>query len=386
MRAALPPAKLGATWTEIGRQVGPLQAVEGVEIHAGPQGMSVVLVAARFERAELVIRIVYDPEGHVAGLLFQPKPAAVDWSPPPYADPSVFEERPVVVGSRPGLPGVLSVPTGGAGGGLPALVLVHGSGPNDQDESVGGVKVFKDLAWGLASRGIAVLRYVKRTRHSPEGVVTQREEVEDAARDAVELLRATPGVDPARIFLLGHSQGGYLGPRIARDVPGLSGLVILAGSTRPLHDSMLDQFACFLTLDPGNQALPPMIEATLKMKAIVLDPALSADQKVDLPTGGSVTGAYFLDVRDYDPPAVAKALSCRIFVLQGERDYQVTDRDFEGWRSALSGKDNVILKTYPALNHLFVAGEGPPSPAEYQAPGHVDEVLVDDIARWIAAS
>ena len=384
VRAALPPAKLAETWGAIEGQVGPLKAVDGVEVHA-QQGMSVVLVAAKFERAELVIRLVVDPAGQVAGLFFQPKPPSTDWAPPPYADPATFDERAVVVGSQPGLPGVLSMPKS-AGAGAAAVVLVHGSGPNDQDESIGGLKVFKDLAWGLATRGIAVLRYVKRTRHSPAGVVTQKEEVVDGARDAVALLRATSGVDPARIFVLGHSQGGYLAPRIAREVPGLAGLVILAGSTRPLHDSMLDQFAYFLTLDPGNQAIDAMLDATKKFKAIVEDPALAPDQKVDLPTGGSVTGAYFLDVRDYDPAATAKELSCRLLVLQGDRDYQVTERDFDRWRAALASRDDVVLKTYPKLNHLFVAGEGTPSPAEYQAPGHVEVSVLDDIAAWIRAA
>lgn len=384
VRAALPPAKLAETWGAIEGQVGPLKAVDGVEVHA-QQGMSVVLVAAKFERAELVIRLVVDPAGQVAGLFFQPKPPSTDWAPPPYADPATFDERAVVVGSQPGLPGVLSMPKS-AGAGAAAVVLVHGSGPNDQDESIGGLKVFKDLAWGLATRGIAVLRYVKRTRHSPAGVVTQKEEVVDGARDAVALLRATSGVDPARIFVLGHSQGGYLAPRIARKVPGLAGLVILAGSTRPLHDSMLDQFAYFLTLDPGNQAITAMLDATKKFKAIVEDPALAPDQKVDLPTGGSVTGAYFLDVRDYDPAATAKELSCRLLVLQGDRDYQVTERDFDRWRAALASRDDVVLKTYPKLNHLFVAGEGTPSPAEYQSPGHVEVSVLDDIAAWVRAA
>lgn len=384
VRAALPPAKLAETWTGIEGQVGKLKSVLGVEVRA-QQGMSVALVAALFERAELVIRLVVDPAGQIVGLFFQPKPPSTDWAPPPYADPATFDERAVVVGSQPGLPGVLSMPKG-AGAGVAAVVLVHGSGPNDQDESVGGARVFKDLAWGLATRGIAVVRYVKRTRHSPAGVVTQKEEVVDAVRDAAELLRATAGVDPARIFVLGHSQGGYLAPRIAREVPGLAGLVILAGSTRPLHDSMLDQFAYFLTLDPDNQALPAMLDATRRFKAVVEDPALAADQKVELPTGGSVTGAYFLDVRDYDPPAVAKGLSCRILVLQGDRDYQVTARDFDRWKAALASRDNVVLKTYPKLNHLFIAGEGTPSPAEYQAPGHVDVSVLDDVAAWIRAA
>ena len=97
------------------------------------------------------------------------------------------------------------------------------------------------------------------------------------------------------------------------------------------------------------------------------------------------TGAYFLDVRGYDPPAVAKKLALPLFVLQGERDYQVTMRDFDGWKSALASKKSVTLRTYPFLNHLFISGSGTPSPAEYAKEGHVDEKVVGDIAAWVKA-
>lgn len=380
MRAALPADQLAATWAGLARQVGALTAVTNVTVRS-EQGHHAVVMEGRFERADLVIRLNVDSAGRVEGLFFQPKPKEIDWAPPAYADPSSFEERPVVVGSRPALPGVLCMPK--SEGAHAAVVLVHGSGPNDQDESVGGCKVFKDLAWGLASKGIAVLRYVKRTRHSPAGVVTQKEEVIDGARDAVELLRETKGIDADRVFVLGHSQGGYLAPRIAKEISGVAGLVILAGSTRPLQDSMVEQLEYFERLSPGVPQVTAMLEAARKFKAIVEDPALSVDQTVELPTGGTVTGAYFVDVKDYHPPSVAKGLDCRMLILQGERDYQVTARDFDGWRDALAGRPNVTLKAYPALNHLFVAGVGTPSPAEYQSPGHVDAQVIADIAAFV---
>ena len=87
--------------------------------------------------------------------------------------------------------------------------------------------------------------------------------------------------------------------------------------------------------------------------------------------------------RGYDAPTVAQTLSCRMLVLQGERDYQVTMKDFAGWRRTLADKAGATLKTYPSLNHLGVSGSGTPGPAEYQPPGHVDEAVVDDIAKWI---
>ena len=383
MKSALPPDKLAATWQSLTEQVGALQGVESIELQS-KDGNLLAVATAKFEKADLLIRVGFDPEGQVIGLFFAPKPAAVDWTPPEYADLAAFEDRPVQVGSQPALPGVLSMPKGA--GPFPAVVLVHGSGPNDEDETVGGVKVFKDLAAGLASRGVAVLRYVKRSRHSPAGVVTQKEEVEDAARDAIALLRATPGVDPARVFLLGHSQGGYLAPRIARDNPDLAGLVLLAGSTRPLQDSMLEQLTYFASLDPANAAVLTMLEATGRFKTAVEDPSLSPDQTVELPTGGSVTGAYFLDVRGYDPAALAASLPVPMLILQGERDYQVTLTDYQGWRSALASRSDVVFKQYPSLNHLFVAGEGTPSPAEYQLPGHVHPAVVADIAAFLAGA
>jgi hypothetical protein len=116
----------------------------------------------------------------------------------------------------------------------------------------------------------------------------------------------------------------------------------------------------------------------------VEDPALRADQDVTLPTGGSVKGAYFLDMRGYKSASVARSLPCRILVLQGERDYQVTMDDFAVWKTAMSRKD-AVLTTYPSLNHRFVPGAEPPGPAEYAPAGHVDAKVVEDIARWIVA-
>jgi dienelactone hydrolase len=290
----------------------------------------------------------------------------------------------VQVGDAPALPGMLTVPKGP--GPFAALVLVHGSGPNDEDESVGGVRVFRDLAYGLASRGVAVLRYVKRTRVAPAGVVTQKEEVIDGAHAAIDLLRRTPEIDAKRIYLLGHSQGGYLAPRIAAGDPGgLAGIVILAGPTRPLEDLLVEQLTYLSSLDPANASLAADLEASRKLVQVVRDPALRSDDDVALPDAGSIKGAYFLDVRGYDPVAVAKSISCPLLVLQGERDYQVTMKDFERWRTGLASKRGATLKTYPTLNHLFVSGSGKPSPAEYNAPGHVAEGVVDDIAGWVVA-
>ena len=264
-------------------------------------------------------------------------------------------------------------------------MLVHGSGPNDADETIGGLKVFKDLAVGLGSRGIAVLRYEKRTHASPAGVRTQKEEVDDAAHAAVAFLKTTSSIDRKRIVVLGHSQGGYLAPRIARADPAIRALIIFAGSTRPLEESIVAQLKYISSLSPGDDQLRALIGEAEKFKQTVQSPKLKPDNPVALPTGGTITGAYFLDVRGYHPEKVAAQLAIPIAVLQGERDYQVTVADdFAAWKTALGKRKSVTFFTYPDANHAFVAGTGQAIPAEYGKPGHVEDKVIDDLATWIA--
>ena len=100
----------------------------------------------------------------------------------------------------------------------------------------------------------------------------------------------------------------------------------------------------------------------------------------------SLPAAYMADLNAYDPAAAARKLTLPMLILQGERDYQVSMKDFAGWKKALDGRQNVRLKSYPALNHLFIAGEGKSTPAEYQKPGHVAAEVIDDIAKWLSSS
>lgn len=378
MVAAAPGEELKAIWGALEKEHGRFEAITKTRVET-QNGIAIAFVECRFARGSSTIRVPFGESHEVAGFFLEQ--VSEPWTPPAYVDTSAFEEHDVTVGSSPSLPGTISVPKGA--GPFPAVVLVHGSGPNDRDESVGGVKPFKDLAWGLASNGIVVLRYVKRSRHAPAGIVTQKEEVLDAAHDAIESLKHTPGVDPKRVFLLGHSQGGYLAPRIVQANPSLAGAVILAGSAQPLQDSIVEQLEYFVSLDGANASLREMLDAARKFKARVESSELRADDVVDLPLGGKVTGAYFLDVRGYDPPALAEKLSCRLLLLQGERDYQVTMRDFDRWKKALASKKTATFHTYPAINHLFVSGTGQPSPKEYERTGNVDAKVIADIAEWI---
>jgi dienelactone hydrolase len=272
------------------------------------------------------------------------------------------------------LPGTLAMPNGA--GPFPAVVLVQGSGPHDRDETIGSNKPFRDLAGGLASRSVAVLRYDKRSRVAPQTIRTVNEEVVEDAKAAIGLLSADPKIDRTRIIVLGHSLGGTLAPRIAAEDPRTTGIVIMAGAVRPLEDLLVEQVR-YLT-GPDSKETAAVEEAVKKMR----DPELTATSTIDV-FGARMPGAYLLDLRNYRPAEVAASLKIPIAVLQGQRDYQVTQVDFELWKKALAGRPNATLKLYPTLNHLFIAGTGPSRPDEYMRPGHVDEQVIVDVSTWI---
>ena len=351
------------------------------ERSANESGLQVVYVTCNFSKSpDLDVKIVFNTQNKVLGLtIAAPK---VGYTPPSYVNQSRFTEQSVVIGTSPWtLPGNLTVPKGT--GPFPAVVLVQGSGPNDQDETLGPNKPFKDIAWGLASQGIVVLRFVKRTKQYPQQSaqiqnLTVEDEVVDDVIAAIDLLSASPVVDHSRIFVLGHSLGGYLAPRIASQDHRVAGLVILAGPARHLEDLILEQVRYLANLSGVNQSA--QIEA--------VEHGVEKIKALNFTGNESVLGAqgsYWRDLATYDPVATAQTLYIPMLILQGLRDYQVTMEDFNQWNQTLSGDRLVMLKTYPSLNYLFIPGVGVPSNMEYQMSGHVSVAVVNDIAAWVQA-
>jgi uncharacterized protein len=384
MKTAMPEAKLQETWNAVVAKVGAFKQI--VKTRMEKRGTyTIVFVTSEFQNATLDIKVVLDQSKRIAGLFFAPATNA-EYSPPAYVKTDSLREKEITIGTGEwALPGTLTTPIGP--GPFPAVVLVHGSGPNDRDETIGPNKPFKDLAGGLASSGIAVLRYEKRTKQHGARLAsirnfTVKDEVLDDALAAVELLRKTDGIDSKRIFVLGHSLGGMLIPRIGRLDPNIAGLIALAGATRPLEDVIPEQLAYIFSLDgsvsPEEQKqIDQAKEQAAKVKALKPEDANSTAVMFSAPV------SYWLDLRSYNPPETAKELKQPLLILQGERDYQVTMEDFKRWTAALSGKSNVTFKSYPSLNHLFIAGTGRSTPSEYDRAGHVDEHVVQDIAIWI---
>jgi dienelactone hydrolase len=387
MKAAMPVDRLSATWNGLTAHAGPFQ--RQIATSVTPRGvLSVVRVTCAFERATFDVHVTVNPANLVGGLAIRPSPEAVTYAPPAYAKPAAYKESEVTVGTGPwALPGTLTMPVGP--GPVPTVVLVHGSGPGDRDATVGHIKQFKDLALGLASRGIAVLRYDKRTRvhanlmRDLPGLTVKEETIDDTIA-AVQLLRSTPGVDPNRIVVLGHSLGGMLVPRIAAAEPRVAGFVVMAGAARPIPQAVVEQARYLAQVDGAISAEEKAQISELEQVMARVDALGPKDASSPQRVFGA-TASYWLDLRGYDPPAAAVQVKQPMLVLQGERDYQVTMEEFSRWKSALAHRTDVVFHSYATLNHLFVAGTGESAPAEYNTPGHISEGVVRDIAAWITA-
>ncbi len=379
MAAAVPQDKLKAVWESLPAQIGPLRTRGEAKV-APHQDMQVALVRLDFANGAINAQIAVNAQGKVAGFLLQPAPPEA--ATPVPADAS-YLERDLTVGSGgQALAATLAIPKGA--GPFPAVVLVHGSGPQDRNETIGPNRPFLDIARGLAAQGIAVLRYEKRSKARPQDFTgksfTVDDEVTDDAVAAIATLRSLPEIDGKRVFVLGHSQGGMLAPRIAQRAGQVAGLILFAAPARSLLTILPEQNRYLLA-----QQGPPSAEKQAfldKLDAQIANVRGNApDDSTDTPLG--LPARYWRSLEAIDPVAEAKASALPLLLLQGGRDFQVIDTDWQRWHAGLAGDRRATFKHYPALNHLGIAGEGVGSLSEYQRPGQVDPQLVADISAWI---
>jgi len=383
MKAALGVDKLAAVQAQMAA-TGAEQSRDAAQL-SQQSGMTVVAIRIHRAHADLDATIAIDGHGKVAGLRYTPTapPAAA-----PPADANYGERDFNVGGSDRALPGTLAMPKGDAPAkGVAAIVLVHGSGPQDRDETIGPNRPFLDIARGLAAQGIAVLRYEKRTKARPQdyadGNVTIDNETTDDAVAAVAALRATKGIDPARVFVLGHSQGGMMAPRIAARSGHVAGLVLLAAPARPLLDILIEQNIRLAVLDDGKTSdAEAAAIATLKQQVAAVRAGGDIAAK-DTPM--QQPASYWRTTDAVDSVAEAKAVALPMLVLQGAQDIQVVDADWQRWKGGFNDNPQVSFKLYPALNHLGMAVEGEQGLQQYSIPGHVDPQLIADVAAWIDA-
>jgi fermentation-respiration switch protein FrsA (DUF1100 family) len=377
---------LEAIWKNLHTNYGKVLSTDVIQSKAEGEFFA-VSVDVKFEKETQGFLLVFNKSEKMVGLFPRQKSNQQSYLRPAYADTNAYKEKEIYIKTAGhSLVGVLTTPAKGTN--FPIVVLLHGSGPSDMDETVGPNKPFKDLAAGLATKGIASIRYVKRTL-AYAGEFTKifmvKEEVTDDALAAIALARTIPGADKKKIYLFGHSMGGMLAPKLATLAPDLNGLIMAAAPARKLTDIIDDQnrYSASQVKDTTG-AVKKQLEEALKETAKTRITKLGLVKPDSLLLG--LPAAYWVDLNLYDQVGTAKKLvKQKMMIVQGGFDFQVSTQDYQIWNAALGKKKNVTLKLYPYLNHLLSPQKEKGNMVQYGIPVSVSEVLVNDIATWIKA-
>lgn len=370
-------------WLRLENSLGTYQSVDGAKSSVQGEYFQVMLTCG-FSKGSQPFTFVFNKAEKLVGFFIAPKPNEAVYSPASYADTTLYKEQEVKIKFAEGeMAGIFTSPKKLTN--FPVVILVHGSGPADMDETVGANKPFKDLAAGLAAQGIATLRYVKRSMVYPNTfnkAFTVKEEVLDDAISAINLASNLPGVIKTQIYLFGHSLGGMLAPRIASLTPSLKGIILAAAPARKFTDLVIEQNEYLYkasgdTTAEGKQQLVESIKEIEKTRLTKLG-SIKPDSLIL-----GVPASYWVDLNNYDQVASAKKIKNRILVIQGEKDFQVSVSDFNIWKSGLAANKNASFKLYPDLNHLFSVQTEKGNGSQYRTPANVDINLIKDISTWI---
>lgn len=370
-------------WLRLENSLGTYTSVDGAQSSVQGDFYQVILTCG-FTKGSQPFTFVFNKSEKLVGFFIAPKPTESEYTLPAYADTTLYTEKEVKIAFAGGeMAGVFTSPKNASN--FPVVIMVHGSGPSDMDETIGSNKPFKDLAMGLASKGIGSIRYVKRSMVYPNSfskAFTVKEEVLDDALTAVKLAETLTGVNKSQIYLFGHSLGGMLAPRIASLAPSLKGIILAAAPARKLADLVSEQNAYLYkasgdTTALGKQQFMESQEEIAKSRLLKLG-AIAPDSMIM-----GAPASYWIDLNNHDQVATAKKIGSRILVIQGGNDFQVSVQDFNIWKSALATNKNASFRLYPELNHLLSAQKEKGNGNQYRIPANVDLNLINDIAIWI---
>ena len=306
----------------------------------------------------------------------------------------MYREKTVIgQGTEYPLNGLLTIPDGAAGP-VPAVVMVHGSGASDMDEKVLRLTPFRDMADGLAAHGIASLRYDKRTfvhgrkmmKANASGMSVKEETIDDVLL-ALAMLRNDRRIDSSNIFILGHSMGAMLAPRIDAEGGNVKGLILMAGTPHRLEEIVLRQLE---QSRKGNNPVLGLVTGlegkyfAKKFKGLY---DLSDEEAKKKKFAGNISLYYFKEMGQKTAADYLLESSKPVLIMQGGRDFQVlADDDFKAFREILAGRDNITYKLYPDLNHCFVTAiydDILKASKEYGVERHIGEEVISDIAEFI---
>ncbi|MFP4457360.1 MAG: DUF3887 domain-containing protein [Clostridia bacterium] len=338
---------------------------------------SIITYQLIYTEGSIKLNIVFDNEKKIAGFNYVQEKEKVEYSESIVSEEVEFgsEEYPIT--------GTITYPN--QEDSFYAVILIPGSGPTDRDSTLYENTPMKDLALGLADKGIASLRFDKRNLLYGDKIdinsFTPYQEYIADVKFAYDLMVNNERIDNEHIYLIGHSQGGNLIPAFAKEVEA-AGFVILSGNVTPLHELTIDQLEYLYNLDGElSDKEKQDLEGYKKMRDNINNLDESSDFTPQQLMG--VSKDYWLFYKKYDPIEQAKEIKEQVLIVNGSRDYQVPVSEYELWKNGLSNRENVTFKLYEGMNHLLFNGEGTPSPQEYLTAKNISQELVNDIYNWI---
>ncbi|MDL2237669.1 DUF3887 domain-containing protein [Christensenellaceae bacterium OttesenSCG-928-K19] len=374
----LTPEVLQMQWEQFTDGIGEYDGIIDTKV-SSEGGYTVIEQMNSFPHINLKLTYTFnDTDGTLAGLWTTTVSKPIE---PQSTD--AYEEIPITLGKENPLDGLITMPKGGTN--LPAVVLVHGSGANDMDETIGtgGNKPLADIAHGLAEQGIASIRYNKVTNQYPNAVsaaeLTIEYEVLNDASAAYALLAEYEGIDPSKVFIIGHSLGGMMAPKLT-ELTGAAGYASLGGSPRHFADIIYDQNVNVIEEADASDEEKELALAQVAGMVDAAKNAVAGDPTILL----GYSGHYWASYNALDMKNVIESLTVPAFIAQGTDDFQIyADKDFTAWQELLPDRDTVDFQLYDGLNHLFMKSNGKTDITEYNPSAHVQQAVIDDIAGFI---
>ena len=329
---------------------------------------------SEFEKMKLDIKITFNEENKIIGFFFVPHKE--------FKKENSLGKELNIKSNNLELKGTLLTPENDS---LKKLVIfIHGSGPNDRDETIFENKPFKDIAESLYKRGIASYRFDKKTFSNPESFNDNSTIDEEVTIDIINIINYFKNDNQFsnyEIIILGHSLGAYLTPRIINKSNKVSKAIMLAGNARPLDKLIIEQYNYLYELNSTEDLKSELGKLKNQISFLHSKKFNFNTSKENLPL--NLSANYWQSILDYNPLKEVKKVKIPMLILQGERDYQVTIKDFELWKKSLDNNKKVTFISYPKLNHLFITGDKKSEPKEYMIKGIVDEMVINDIFNFI---
>ncbi|MEG0164139.1 alpha/beta hydrolase [Anaerorhabdus sp.] len=366
---------LTQSWNKVTENLGSYQTMK-IDVHRlADRDLGYVYMT--FKSGTVKLSLSFNQEMKIKGMYLNYPSKIVE-----AVNTDEYTEQNVLVGVDEMINGILTLPVGVDN--PPVAILVQGSGVSNLNEEAYAMKPFEDIAHGLAKEGIATIRYDKRYYGYPEwdGIreVSLNWEYLYDFSSVIHQLEDMP-VNHNQIYVIGHSQGGMLAPRLAYDHPEVKGIISLAGTPRGLEEVMKDQQYNAVVAQGSNEQMVQGV-VDLADKVIAEIQSLTKETATDKVVN-SYPLSYWYELNQSRPYIFMNELKCDVLILQGESDFQVFyDKDYQEWMKLTSGMDNVQMKSYPGLSHFFTPAINN-TVEDYKTPANVDEKVIQDMASWI---